>query len=229
MMDGTFAHQDSHGGGGLITDGATQWMTAGKGILHIETPPEELVVSGGLFHGIQLWVNLPAADKWVPPRYQDIRSNQVALLSSADGGALVRVIAGEVGGHGGPGATHTPMAMVHATVSPGGRLVLPWPREFNALVYVLAGRGSVGSAGAAVQTGQMVVFGAGDSMVVTADDRQDGAAGQLDILVLGGRPIREPVAAYGPFVMNTRAEIAQAFEDYEKGKLGTIPADHIGH
>jgi hypothetical protein len=121
------------------------------------------------------------------------------------------------------------MAMVHATVSPGGRLVLPWPREFNALVYVLAGRGSVGSAGAAVQTGQMVVFGAGDSMVVTADDRQDGAAGQLDILVLGGRPIREPVAAYGPFVMNTRAEIAQAFEDYEKGKLGTIPADHIGH
>ncbi|HEY7948125.1 MAG TPA: pirin family protein [Acidimicrobiales bacterium] len=229
IIDGTFQHQDSAGGGGVITNGDTQWMTAGAGILHIEAPPEALVVSGGLFHGIQLWVNLPAADKWVPPRYQDIRSNQVALLSSADGGALVRVIAGEVGGHGGPGATHTPMAMVHATVSPGGRLVLPWPREFNALVYVLAGRGSVGSAGAAVQTGQMVVFGAGDSMVVTADDRQDGAAGQLDILVLGGRPIREPVAAYGPFVMNTRAEIAQAFEDYEKGKLGTIPADHIGH
>jgi hypothetical protein len=229
IIDGTFQHQDSAGGGGVITNGDTQWMTAGAGILHIEAPPEALVMSGGLFHGIQLWVNLPAADKWVPPRYQDIRSNQVALLSSADGGALVRVIAGEVGGHGGPGATHTPMAMVHATVSPGGRLVLPWPREFNALVYVLAGRGSVGSAGAAVQTGQMVVFGAGDSMVVTADDRQDGAAGQLDILVLGGRPIREPVAAYGPFVMNTRAEIAQAFEDYEKGKLGTIPADHIGH
>src|SRR5579864_7291396 len=101
MLDGTFQHQDSHGGGGVITDGATQWMTAGGGILHIETPPEALVVSGGLFHGLQLWVNLPAADKWVPPRYQDIRSNQVALVSSADGGALVRVIAGEVGGHGG--------------------------------------------------------------------------------------------------------------------------------
>jgi hypothetical protein len=229
MIDGTFQHQDSAGGGGIITNGDTQWMTAGAGILHIEAPPEALVMSGGLFHGIQLWVNLPSADKWVPPRYQDIRSKEVALVSSADGGALVRVIAGEVGGHGGPGATHTPMAMVHATVSPGGRLELPWPSEFNALVYVLGGQGKVGSEGAAIKTGQMVVFGAGDSMVVGADERQEGPARELDILVLGGRPIGEPVAAYGPFVMNTRAEIAQAFEDYEKGKLGVIPADHIGH
>ncbi|HVC71249.1 MAG TPA: pirin family protein [Acidimicrobiales bacterium] len=229
MIDGTFQHQDSAGGGGLITNGDTQWMTAGAGILHIEAPPEALVMSGGLFHGIQLWVNLPAADKWVPPRYQDIRSNEVVLVSSADGGALVRVIAGQVDGHGGPGATHTPMAMVHATVGAGGRLVLPWPQEFNALVYVLGGNGRVGSSEAAVSTGQMVVFGGGESLVVTADDRQEGPAGELDILVLGGQPIREPVAAYGPFVMNTRAEIVQAFEDYEKGKLGTIPADHIGH
>ncbi|HXQ61169.1 MAG TPA: pirin family protein [Acidimicrobiales bacterium] len=229
MIDGTFQHQDSAGGGGLITNGDTQWMTAGAGILHIEAPPEALVASGGLFHGIQLWVNLPAADKWVPPRYQDIRNDQVALVSSPDGGALVRVIAGEVGGHGGPGATHTPMAMVHATVAPGARLVLPWPREFNALVYVLAGRGAVGSQGAAVRTGSMVVFGEGDSLVVSADAGPGGGASDLDVLVLGGRPIREPVAAYGPFVMNTRAEIAQAFEDYEKGRLGTIPVDHIGH
>ncbi len=229
MIDGTFQHQDSAGGGGVITNGDTQWMTAGAGILHIEAPPEALVTSGGLFHGIQLWVNLPSADKWVPPRYQDIRSNQVALLSSPDGGALVRVIAGEVGGHGGPGATHTPMAMVHATVSAGARLVLPWPKEFNALVYVLAGRGTVGSDAVAVRTGSMVVFGEGDSLALSADAAQDGPAPELEVLVLGGRPIREPVAAYGPFVMNTRAEIAQAFEDYEKGKLGTIPADHIGH
>ena len=228
MIDGTFQHQDSAGGGGVITNGDTQWMTAGAGILHIEAPPEALVTSGGLFHGIQLWVNLPSADKWVPPRYQDIRSDQVALLSSPDGGALVRVIAGEVGGHGGPGATHTPMAMVHATVSAGARLVLPWPKEFNALVYVLAGRGTVGS-GAAVRTGSMVVFGDGDTLALSADAAQDGPAPDLEVLVLGGRPIGEPVAAYGPFVMNTRAEIAQAFEDYEKGKLGTIPADHIGH
>ena len=229
MIDGIFQHQDSAGGGGIITDGDTQWMTAGGGILHIEAPPETLVASGGLFHGIQLWVNLPAADKWVPPRYQDIRSKEVALVSSPDGGALVRVIAGEVGGHGGPGSTHTPMAMVHATVSAGARLVLPWPRDFNALVYVLAGRGSAGSAGATVRTGNLVVFGAGDSLVLSAAATADGPSPDLEVLVLGGRPIREPVAAYGPFVMNTRAEIAQAFDDYEKGKLGTIPADHIGH
>src|SRR5262249_30387563 len=102
MIDGTFRHQDSNGGGGLITNGDTQWMTAGGGILHIEEPPEELVMSGGLFHGFQLWVNLPAAMKMTAPRYQDIRAGQVALLTSADGGTLVRVIAGDVAGHSGP-------------------------------------------------------------------------------------------------------------------------------
>src|SRR6202167_3077235 len=137
MIDGTFEHQDSTGGGGLITNGATQWMTAGAGILHIERPPEALVTSGGLFHGIQLWVNLPSADKWVPPRYQDIRAGQVGLVASPDGGALVRVIAGELGGHAGPGITHTPMAMAHVTISPGARITLPWNRDHNALAYVL--------------------------------------------------------------------------------------------
>src|ERR1035438_1458809 len=102
IIDGTFQHQDSNGGGGLITNGDTQWMTAGGGILHIEAPPEELVISGGLFHGFQLWVNLPARMKMTNPRYQDIRAGEVALLSSPDGGTLVRVIAGEVAGHPGP-------------------------------------------------------------------------------------------------------------------------------
>ena len=127
IIDGTFRHQDSNGGGGLITNGDTQWMTAGGGILHIEAPPEELVVSGGLFHGFQLWVNLPARLKMTPPRYQDIRAGQVALLSSADGGALLRVIAGSFGGHDGPGITHTPISLVHATVSAGAQVRLPWP------------------------------------------------------------------------------------------------------
>src|SRR5579863_6762997 len=133
MIDGIFEHQDSNGGGGRITNGDTQWMTAGAGILHIEAPPEALVVSGGLFHGIQLWVNLPAASKWVDPRYQDIEPGAAVLLSSPDGGALIRVIAGEVAGHKGPGVTHTPIAMVHVTLAPGSRLVLPWSRSFNAL------------------------------------------------------------------------------------------------
>jgi redox-sensitive bicupin YhaK (pirin superfamily) len=229
MIDGTFEHQDSIGGGGLISDGATQWMTAGAGILHIERPPEDLVASGGLFHGIQLWVNLPAADKWVPPRYQGIEPGAATLLSSPDGGALLRVIAGEVGGHKGPGVTYTPISLVHATLSPGARLVLPWPRQLNALVYVLAGKGAVGTEARPARTGQLAVYGAGDALVVAADTHQDASAPTLDILVLGGEPIREPVAAYGPFVMNTRDELARAFEDFHAGRLGSIPAQHIGH
>src|SRR6478609_11887449 len=144
IMDGAFAHQDSTGGGGLISDGDTQWMTAGSGLLHIETPPEDLVVSGGLFHGVQLWVNLPAKKKMIPPAYQGIDAAAVKMAVSADAGALVRVIAGDVGGHRGPGSTHTPITLIHATVSPGARLQLPWDPSFNALVYVLAGAGRVG-------------------------------------------------------------------------------------
>ncbi|HVX20789.1 MAG TPA: pirin family protein [Acidimicrobiales bacterium] len=229
MIDGTFQHQDSIGGGGLITNGATQWMTAGAGILHIERPPDDLIASGGLFHGIQLWVNLPAADKWVPPRYQDIEPQAATLLASADGGALARVIAGPVAGHRGPGTTYTPISMVHATVHPGARLVLPWPAEFNALLYVLAGNGTVGPDARPVHTGQLAVHGAGGALVVAADQAQEARYPNLEVLVLGGRPIREPVAAYGPFVMNTKDELAQAFEDFHAGRLGTVPADHIGN
>ena len=220
MIDGTFQHQDSAGGGGIITNGDTQWMTAGGGILHIEKPPEDLVTSGGLFHGVQLWVNLPAADKMVDPRYQDLRAGEVALLRSPDGGALIRVIAGDIAGHRGPGATYTPIALAHATLSPGAQLQLPWDPGFNALVYALAGRGTIGTERRPIQRGQLAVFGPGDFIVVTATE-------QLDILVLGGRPIREPVAAHGPFVMNTRAELVQAFEDYQAGRLGRVPASHI--
>ena len=222
MIDGTFQHQDSHGGGGVITDGATQWMTAGGGILHIETPPEQLVVSGGLFHGIQLWVNLPGKDKMTAPRYQSLEGGQVTLLSSYDGGALVRVIAGEVGGHRGPGSTHTPISVVHATVAPGAGLSLPWRADFNALVYVLDGAGTAGPKAQAISSGQLAVFGAGDHLTVAGTGRAP-----LEVLVLGGQPIREPVAAYGPFVMNTRAELVQAVEDYQAGRFGVIPPDAL--
>jgi redox-sensitive bicupin YhaK (pirin superfamily) len=224
MIDGIFRHQDSNGGGGLITDGDTQWMTAGGGILHIEEPPEEVVASGGLFHGFQLWVNLPARLKMTQPRYQDIRAGQVALLTSRDGGALLRVIAGEVDGHAGPGVTHTPITLVHATVSPGAQVRIPWRTDFNALGYVLAGAGSVGADHRPVRTGQLAVFGHGEALTIAADTTMDGPSPSLDILLLGGEPINEPVAAYGPFVMNTRAELVQAFEDYQKGRLGSIPA-----
>jgi hypothetical protein len=228
MIDGTFQHQDSIGGGGLITNGDTQWMTAGGGILHIEAPPEELVASGGLFHGIQLWVNLPSADKMIAPRYQDIGASQVSLASSPDGGALFRIIAGDLGGLDGPGSTYSPMAMVHATLSPGARAEIPWQPEFNALVYVLGGKGHGGSKGQPISSGQLVVFGPGDFLTLGADAQQESRTPNVDVLILGGRPIGEPVYAYGPFVMNTRAEVAQAFEDYQAGRLGTIPAEHIG-
>src|SRR3954465_8869982 len=145
IIDGVFDHQDSHGGGGTITNGDTQWMTAGSGLLHIEAPPEWLVQQGGLFHGIQLWVNLPRDAKMTDPRYQDIRSGQVGLATSADAGALVRVIAGDLGATTGPGSTYTPMTMVHASVAAGARLDLPWDTSYNALVYVLSGHGTVGT------------------------------------------------------------------------------------
>jgi redox-sensitive bicupin YhaK (pirin superfamily) len=229
MIDGTFEHQDSNGGGGVITNGDTQWMTAGSGILHIEKPPEWLVTSGGLFHGFQLWVNLPAAQKWSPPRYQDLRASEVAMASTPDGGALVRIIAGEIAGHKGPGSTYTPMTLVHATLSPGARLALPWRADYNALVYVMAGLGTVGQEPRPIQTGQLAVFGPGNALTVAAQQVQESRSPNLDILILGGRPIGEPVAWMGPFVMNTRDEVMQAMADYQAGRLGKIPATTAVH
>ncbi|MGH3646111.1 MAG: pirin family protein [Micromonosporaceae bacterium] len=240
MIDGAFEHQDSTGGGGLITDGSTQWMTAGAGILHSELPPQDMIAKGGLFHGVQLWVNLPAAQKWVEPRYQDISARDVKLLSSDDGGALIRVIAGSLAGHDGPGMTYTPITYLHATVTPGARLQLPWPQDFNALVYVLSGRGYVGAEQRPLDEGQLAIFGgpggssprqlSGDGAALTATAADSQPAGRAwEILVLGGLPIREQVARYGPFVMNTKAEIIQAVEDFQAGRLGTIPAPHVPH
>ena len=241
IIDGIFDHRDNHGGGGRITDGDTQWMTAGAGILHIETPPEHLVISGGLFHGFQLWVNLPAAKKWSQPAYQDIRARDVALLASEDGATLIRVIAGELAGHRGPGSTQTPITIIHATLAPGAELRLPWRTDYNALVYTMSGRGTVGEEGEPIHMGQLAVMpsarsaatqtGAdnkvqeGDVLVIRADQTQESRSPAMDIIILGGEPIQEPVAWMGPFVMNTKSEVLQAFEDFQKGLLGTIPAD----
>ena len=230
IIDGIFDHQDSYGGGGSITDGDTQWMTAGSGLLHIEAPPEHLVVSGGLFHGFQLWVNLPRVDKMKAPSYQDLRSRDVALGTTADGGTLLRVIAGDVAGLEGPGSTHTPMAMVHATLAPGAELDLPWRPDFNALVYVMGGDGFVGPQQAPIGTGHLAVLGAGDSLRISAAQRQQQRyATGLEVLILGGQPIREPIAWAGPFVMNTRDEVAKAFEDFQAGRLGQpLPHAEVG-
>jgi redox-sensitive bicupin YhaK (pirin superfamily) len=227
MIDGTFQHQDSHGGGGVINNGATQWMTAGGGILHIETPTEELVMAGGVFHGLQLWVNLPAKDKFATPRYQAIEGGDSALVSSSDGGALVRIIAGSIDGHDGPGSTHTPITVAHATVQPGAQLSLPWNPDYNALVYVLSGSATAGAEARPVHGGQLVVFGPGDRITMRAADAQDSNRPALELFILGGQPIREPVAHYGPFVMNTKEELIQAIEDYQSGRLGVIPENAL--
>ena len=229
MIDGVFQHQDSTGGGGLITDGDTQWMTAGSGLLHIEAPPEEIVLRGGLFHGVQLWVNLPRSAKWNPPQYQDIRGSATTLLSTDDGGSLIRVIAGEIGGHRGPGSTYTPITLAHATVGAGARVSLPWRPDFNGLLYVLAGRGTVGAKDHPIEVGQLALFGPGAAITFAASERPDQRTPAMDVLLLGGRPIGEPVFAYGPFVMNTKEEIIQAMEDYQAGRMGVIPAERIPH
>ena len=229
IIDGAFEHEDSTGGGGLIADGATQWMTAGAGVLHSELPTQELVTRGGLFHGVQLWVNLPRSAKWTPPRYQDIGPRDAGLVSSVDGGALVRVIAGSVAGHDGPGVTWTPITYLHATVGPDARLDLPWSPEFNAMVYVLGGRGTVGPSGQPIEEAQLALFGPGDAITLRAAATQPSPAAAWDVLVLGGLPIREPVARYGPFVMNTRAEIIEAIEDFQAGRLATVQPRHLPH
>jgi redox-sensitive bicupin YhaK (pirin superfamily) len=228
MLDGLLLHQDSHGGGGTISDGATQWMTAGSGLLHIETPPEWLVEKGGLFHGIQLWVNLPAKDKMISPSYQGLEADDVTLLSSPDGGALVRIIAGDLDGHAGPGSTHSPITMLHVTLSPGAQVRLPWDPNFNGLVYGLSGAGSVGGGGRPLEMGQLAVTGPGSTLTLNGGASPDSRTDAFDVLVLGGHPIGEPVAHYGPFVMNTEAELRQAMADYEAGRLGVIPPGAIG-
>lgn len=230
LLQGGFRHQDSHGGGGIIGEGDTQWMTAGGGVLHIEAPTDELLRAGGVVHGIQLWVNLPKAQKWAEPRYQDIGGSSLGLLASADGGALIRLIAGGIGGQSGPGNTHTPIELLHLTVPAGARVTLPWPTDYNALAYVLAGQGSVGAERRPIAMGQAAMFGAGDSVSLIADDIQEGRAPNMEVLLLGGRPIGEPVAWAGPFVMNTEDEVRQAFEDHRAGRLGAInvPAHGAG-
>ena len=224
MMDGKIRHRDSYGGGGIITDGATQWMTAGSGVVHSEMPTEDLLQGGGLFHGVQLWVNLHAAQKWMPPAYQDLEPTQVGLVTSEDAGAVVRLIAGDLGGMSGPGVTRTPITYAHATLAPGARLRTRWRPEFNALAYVLSGRGSVGAERRPIHEGQLAVFGSGAAIELGSDATQDekDRAG-LEVLLLGGLPIREQVSWYGPFVMNTKEEIIEAIEDYQAGRMGSIP------
>jgi redox-sensitive bicupin YhaK (pirin superfamily) len=227
VIDGVIEHHDSNGGGGVIGEGDTQWMTAGAGILHDEVPTKAFERSGGRSHGVQLWVNLPASLKRTPPRYQALTGDHLTLLTSVDGGALVRLIAGDLDGHSGPGVTHTPITYAHVSLSPGAELVVPWNREFNAMAYLLTGRGHAGDERRPVDQHQLVVFGEGDTVRIGAAASQPEDSPDLEVLLLGGLPIREPIAHYGPFLMNTREEIIEAIDDFNAGRMGTVPATDL--
>jgi len=220
ILEGSIEHEDSMGNRGKLGPGDVQWMTAGAGVVHSETPSAELRRNGGRMHGFQLWVNLPRRDKMMPPRYQDVPAARIPEVTRADGAVSVRVIAGEALGAKAVIETRTPIMYLHFTLQPGGRVVQPVPADYNAFAYVIRGEGRFGPDEQPASEAQMVMFRAdGDAVILAAPK---GAEGPLDLLLIGGVPLREPVARYGPFVMNTKAEIIQAIDDYQTGRMAGI-------
>lgn len=220
MLTGRMAHKDSQGHQGLLRPGDVQWMTAGAGVVHSEMPEQEFARGGGRLHGFQLWVNLPSRDKMMKPRYQEIPAEKIPTAQTDDGLVQVRVIAGDALGARALIETRTPIIYLHFTLQPGGKIVQPVPREYNAFAYVIDGEGVFGADEKRAGDGQMVMFeqdGEGINISVP-----EGAESPLELLLIAGVPLNEPVARYGPFVMNTREEIHQAVEDYRSGRMGEI-------
>ena len=220
MLSGEMEHKDSGGHAGRLKSGDVQWMTAGAGVIHAEMPSKEFLRTGGRMHGFQLWVNLPQRDKMIKPRYQDISSSQIPKATSADGLVWVSVIAGEAMGQKAVIETRTPIIYLHYRMKPGGIAVQRIPKDYNAFAYIVEGAGLFGTEGERGGEGQMVLF-APDGDEVRIENPSDAKA-TLEVLLIAGVPLNEPIARYGPFVMNTQAEIRQAFEDYSQGRMGTI-------
>jgi len=215
VLSGEFEHEDSAGHRGVLRSGDVQWMTAGAGVVHSEMPSRGVRDAGGLVHGFQVWVNLPARLKLTPPRYQEVASAKIPTAHSADGLARVRVIAGEALGAQAIIDTLTPIVYQDWSLQPGADVTLPLAPEQQALIYVFQGAARIGNEGSPVVDGQLALLAAGDSVRLRAS--QDAR-----LLLLAGVPLNEPVARYGPFVMNTEQEIRQAFRDYQSGKMGEI-------
>jgi quercetin 2,3-dioxygenase len=220
ILDGRLQHKDSEGHAGLLNPGDVQWMTAGAGVVHSEMPEAEFTRTGGRLHGIQLWVNLPQRDKMIAPRYQEIPAAQIPVAQTPDGSVTVRVIAGEALGAKAVIETRTPMIYLHYTLQPGAAIAQPVPKEYNTFAYILDGSGLFGTEQEPGTDGQMVIF-AQDGDEVAIANRAD-AEQPLDLLLIAGVPLNEPMVRYGPFVMNTEAEILQAIEDYRNGRMGRI-------
>ncbi len=220
MLSGEMEHKDSSGHAGRLRSGDVQWMTAGSGVVHAEMPSGEFMRTGGRMHGFQLWVNLSQRDKMIKPRYQEIPSSRIPKATSADGLVSVSVIAGEAMGEKAVIETRTPIIYLHYRLEPGGVATQQVPRDYNAFVYVVEGDGLFGAEGERGADGQMVKF-ALDGDEVRIENQADAKA-TLEVLLIAGAPLNEPIARYGPFVMNTDAEIHQAFEDYRRGRMGAI-------
>jgi quercetin 2,3-dioxygenase len=216
MLEGQFEHEDSAGHKGVLRPGDVQWMTAGAGIVHSEMPSREIRDKGGRVHGFQIWVNLPAKLKMTRPRYQEVAGSEIPQAASADGRARVRVVAGEALGVNAVIDTYIPIVYQDWTLEAQADVTLALAREQQALAYVFQGSALVGNEGKAVREGQLALFGPGDAV------RLRGAEGGGRLLLLAGVPTGEPVARYGPFVMNTQEEIVQAVRDYQSGKMGEI-------
>ena len=220
MLSGEMQHKDSRGHAGRLAPGDVQWMTAGAGVVHSEMPSTEFARAGGRMHGFQLWVNLPKRDKMMKPRYQEIPNSQIPTVTSPDDLVSVKVIAGEAMGQKAVIETRTPIMYLHYSIKPGGVVMQTVPTNFNIFAYVVDGSGLFGSERERGEDGQMVLFAQdGDEVRI---ENPDGATTTLDVLLIGGVPLNEPVARYGPFVMNTKQEIFQAIEDYQNGKMGEI-------
>ena len=230
MLDGRFEHKDSRGNSGKLGSGDVQWMTAGAGVVHSEMPDKEFVQSGGNLHGFQLWVNLSQRDKMIEPRYQDIPSSKIPVAQTEDGAIKVKVIAGETLGAHAVIETRSPILYLHFTLQPGAKVVQPLPKEYNTFAYVIKGKALICPAEnqKTAKTRQMVIFdNDGEEVIVSSPTGYDSTSATtnksaLDILLIGGVPLNEPVSRYGPFVMNTKEEILQAIEDYRNGKMGEI-------
>ena len=220
ILSGEMEHKDSQGHAGKLSPGDVQWMTAGAGVVHSEMPSAAFQKSGGTLHGFQLWVNLPRKEKMMRPRYQEIPSAKIPTATSEDGLVTVRIIAGEALGMQALIETVTPIMYLHYKLQPGGRVAQPLPHGFNVFAYVVQGDGLFGREGERAGGGQMIMFASdGDEVVI---ENSPDAGEVLELLLIGGLPLNEPVARYGPFVMNTRQEIYEAIEDYQAGRMGEI-------
>ena len=218
MLQGRMQHKDSKGNAGKLTPGDVQWMTAGAGVVHSEMPEREFSRTGGRLHGFQLWVNLPKRDKMTAPRYQEIPAAKIPVGRTEDGLVTVKVIAGESLGQRAVIETHTPIVYLHFTLQPGGSVSQLVPEEYNGFAYVVSGEGKFGPDGEHALRGQMIMFAQDGSEVRISND----GSNPLEVLLIAGVPLNEPIARYGPFVMNTREEIHQAFVDYQTGTMGEI-------